>query len=330
MYRRGIVSAALAVVFSASAWAVTVVDQAGRTVRVPLPSRVASVFGVATAYVYALGGGDLLVGARYLGIPDSPLARGVMGRLDPEWEKKAFPGDATVETLVALRADLVLAGTRHLALVRLLEEVDMPAVVYAPETFDSVREAIGISGAILGREGEASRLVAFFDEVLAEVGRAVPASAAALRVLFVGTERLRVAAGGMYQARLIALAGGQSAADGLSGASWHNVSPEQILLWNPDVVVIAPYGSVVPQDYLADPVFSAIGAVRTGRVYKMPQLLFAWDTPIPESVLGVVWLAERLHPGRLAVTLRELATRFYREFYGIELATDELVGIIGP
>lgn len=323
----------MVVVLTVAGWAetLTVVDQAGRTVEIrEAPTRVASAFGVATAYVYALGAGDLLVGARYLGIPDSPLASQVMRRIDPRWEAKAFPGDVSVETIVALGAELVLVGLRHRALAELLDGVGIPAVTYASETFDAVREATYLTGKIFGREEEAQRLIAFFDEVLAEARGAAPAEAAVPRVLFVGTEPLRVAGGGMYQAQLVALAGGELVAGDLGGASWQNVSPEQVLLWNPDVIVIAPYGPVTPATYLDDPAFQGLGAVKAGRVHKMPQLLFAWDTPIPESVLGVLWLADLLHRGRAAMLLESLVARFYREFYGAELTVEEMRGIIGP
>lgn len=306
-----------------------VVDQAGRTVEVPrAPARVASVFGVATAYVYAVGAGDLLVGARYLGVPDSPLARGVMGRLDPTWQGKAFPADVTVEALVSLRADLVLGGTRHLGLVRLLEEVGIPSLVYAPETGDAVREAVRMTGAALGRADRAEALVAFLDEAKALASRALPAGAPRPRVLFVGTEVGRVAASGMYQWELIAQAGGEPV--GPPGTAWQNVSPEQVLVWDPDVIVIASYGGVTPADFAREPAFRALRAVAAGRVHKMPQLLFAWDNPIPESALGLLWLARLLHPGALDLPLPESIARFYRDFYGVELTDEELAAIIGP
>ena len=326
----GVVIAALAVALGAGA-EVAVVDHAGRTVVVPLPpSRVASAFGVATAYVYALGAGDLLVGARYLGLPESPLGVEVMERIDPSFAAKAFPGEVSVEVPVALGADLAFAGRKHLSLADQLADVGVPAVVWGPETFPEVREAILLAGDLLGRGERAAELAAFYDDILAAVAAATAGLPAEARpaTLIVGTAPGRVAGGSMYQTGLVDLAGGASVSRDLPG-SWQNVGPEQILLWDPEVILIAPYGPVTPRDFLDDPLFEGLRAVREGRVYKMPQLLFPWDTPIPESVLGVLWLADLLHPGTVPLDVAEVATLFYRRFYGVELRPAELALIGG-
>lgn len=326
MIARGMVIGLVALAVGAAGQGVTVTDWAGRTVVVPFPpSRVVSAFGVATAYVYALGAGGLLVGARYLGLPESPLGGEVMERIDPAYRAKGFPGEVSVEVPVALGADLVFVGRKHLPLADQLAEVGIPAVVWGPESFPEVREAILLTGALLGRGERAAELASFCDGVLAAVAAAtesVPREDR-LAVLIVGESAGRVVGGGMYQTGLVDLAGGASVSRDLPG-SWQNVGPEQILLWDPEVIVIAPYGPVTPGDFLEDPLYQGLRAVRDGRVYKMPQLLFAWDTPIPESVLGVLWLAELLHPGRVPLDFAAVATRFYRDFYGVELRPAEL------
>lgn len=183
-----------------------------------------------------------------------------------------------------------------------------------------------MTGTALGRRERVDRLIAFLDEAVALASGAFPSGAPRRRVLFVGTEVGRVATSGMYQAELVALAGGELV--GPTGLGWQNVSPEQVLLWNPDVIVIAPYGPVTPADVLGEPTFRGLRAVEAGRVHKMPQLLFAWDNPIPESALGVLWLADLLHPGELPLPLSEWIARFYRDFYGVELTDGELAATL--
>jgi iron complex transport system substrate-binding protein len=58
--------------------------------------------------------------------------------------------------------------------------------------------------------------------------------------------------------------------------------------------------------------------VKAGRVYKMPRIISPWDVPTPESILGILWMAAKLHP-ELSLDVAEEARAFYREFFGYEL-----------
>ncbi|MGQ9699756.1 MAG: ABC transporter substrate-binding protein [Candidatus Bipolaricaulaceae bacterium] len=310
---------------------VVLVDQAGREVVVPeKPQRIVSAFNVATPYLYSLIGGEKIVAARYLGLPDHPLSREVMARIDPEYEHKALHGEVSVEELVAKGTELVFAGLKHQDLAKLLGAVRIPTVLIGPETFEAVEEATLLIGKALGEEEKAQRLVAFYREILAAVERAtadIPLEARP-KVLVIGTSPLRVASGAMYQSRMVELAGGVSATQGIPGY-WQNVSIEQVLIWNPDVIIIVPYSPVEPTDLLQDPLWKDLEAVKSGRIYKMPQLLFPWDIPTPESVLGVLWMARVLQPGRVPMDLAEAIRTFYREFYRCELSSSELNELLG-
>lgn len=321
----------LAAAFVLGSAQVLVVDQAGREVLVPEnPQRIASAFGVATAYLYPLVSGEKIVAARYLGIPDHPLSRAVMARIDPAYEEKTLGAEVNAEELLAKGVELVFAGLKHRDLAEILAEVKIPTVLIGPETFEAVEAATLLIGKALGEEERAQKLIAFYREILDTVAKATAEIPAETRpkVLVIGTNALRVASGAMYQSRMVELAGGISVTQDLPGY-WQNVNIEQVLLWNPDVIIIVPYSPVNPADLLADPLWSAVAAVKTGRVHKMPQVLFAWDTPIPESVLGILWMAELLHPGRIQLDLAETIRTFYREFYRCELSPQELSELLG-
>ncbi len=312
-----------------SVWSVgqtLLVDQAGREVLAPPnPQRIASAFGVATAYLYPLIGGEKIVAARYLGVPDHPLSQTLMARIDPEYATKTLGAEINVEELVAKEVDLVFAGLKHLDLANLLADLKIPAVLIGPETFAAVEEATLLVGRALGEEERAQKLNAFSEEILNAVRTATAdiAPEARPKVLVVGTAPLRVASGAMYQSQMVERAGGIPVTRGIPGY-WQNVNIEQILLWNPEVIFIVPYGSVKQEDLMQDPLWAAVEAVMTKRVYKMPQILFAWDTPVPESVLGILWMAELLHPGRVPLDLAETIRHFYQEFYRCELSREEL------
>src|SRR5581483_6761981 len=99
-----------------------------------------------------------------------------------------------------------------------------------------------------------------------------------------------------------------------------NVSFEQVLQWNPDVIVTldpAFYESV-----FTHPLWRALPAVRARRVYLAPSLPFGWfdRPPSANRLIGVKWLLAVLYPEHARIDLRAEARRFYRLFYHVQLS----------
>ena len=138
---------------------------------------------------------------------------------------------------------------------------------------------------------------------------------------------LRTAGAGMYQNEMLALAGGQNVAAELKENYWADISYEQLLTWDPEVIVLASDASYTVEDVLADPALAEVDAVKNGRVYHMPGGVEAWDSPVPTSLFGSMWLASKLHPEQFAPSRYEnIATEFYKTFYGLKLDTALLQG----
>src|SRR5262249_12899909 len=94
-----------------------------------------------------------------------------------------------------------------------------------------------------------------------------------------------------------------------------NVSIEQVLLWNPDVII------TIDQDFAAsvrsDPAWASVKAVRDGRVHLSPKMPFGW-VDFPPSVnrlIGLRWLAKILYPDRFPEDIRAQTRDFYAMFY---------------
>ena len=308
---------------------IELVDQTGRTVRIEEPvERLASVYGSGTYYVYALGVQARLVAGWYLGVKGLAQATEAMHRLEPRLAELLLFGDPNVEELVSRGVDLVMVdGSRHAALADQMGELGVPVLQYRVETPGALLEAMRLTGAALGPDAtaRAEAFIADYEQVVArvtEVLAGVPEDERA-RVLFLGTDASKVASGAMYQSLLIEAAGGVSVTEGLVGY-WNEVGLEQILLWNPDVILIPPYGPLQPDDLLASADWAAIGAVRDGRVHRLPRLIAPMDAPVPESLLGVLWIAETLYPDLVDLDLAEEAVRFYATYYDYDLTGAEL------
>ena len=93
---------------------------------------------------------------------------------------------------------------------------------------------------------------------------------------------------------------------------------------NPEIILIPPYGPVQPADILENPDWQALDAVQNGRVYRMPRIIAPMDTPLPESLLGIAWMAKVFYPDRVRLDLAEEIVRFYDTYYQFSLTDEEL------
>ena len=64
-------------------------------------------------------------------------------------------------------------------------------------------------------------------------------------------------------------------------------------------------------------------------MHHLTQLVAPWDTHAPDSVLGIVWLGELLHPNLIEVECAEEAEYFYSTFYDYRITQEELDIVCG-
>ena len=120
----------------------------------------------------------------------------------------------------------------------------------------------------------------------------------------------------MYQSDMIRLAGGVNVAAQITDPYWVEISYEQLLAWDPEYIVLASDASYTVEDVLADPNLAACKAVVNKRVVQLPNKAEAWDSPVPSSILGALWLANILHSELLTDTnCTEIRDEYYETFY---------------
>ena len=194
---------------------ITVLDQTGQTMTVPQPvEKLASVYGIGTFYVYALGAADRLVTAYYVGVKGISSASEAMFRWEPRLADILSFGDPNVEELAASSAMVILAdGARHAAFAEQMAYVGIPVVQYLVETPEELKEAMVLTGNFLGADAQARAnvFIADYDRVFDTVARDLAdlRDEERIRVLFLGTSLTTVASGDMFQSHLIAAAGGR-------------------------------------------------------------------------------------------------------------------------
>ena len=123
----------------------------------------------------------------------------------------------------------------------------------------------------------------------------------------------------MYQSDMIRMAGGANVAADLADTYWVEIDYEQLLTWNPEYIILASDAVYTVEDVLADPNLAGCDAVKNGNVFQIPGNAEAWDSPVPSSILGSVWLANVLHPELMdAEAGTAVMDEYYETFYGFK------------
>lgn len=222
---------------------------------------------------------------------------------------------------------------------RLAEKTGIP-VYMASLKFEDYPDVFRRLGALLGREGQTKKMLGFIERhvkpVMAKSG-SIPLERR-LSVYYAEGERgLHTDPSGSIHTKLIDLVGAKNAArvDKVSRKGMSAVSFEQLLLWDPDrVIVWAGLGTKTGTlNYIKnDPLWANLPAVRRGDIDQIPYLPFGWfDRPASiNRLLGVPWLANHLYPTHYGIDIDAVVREYFRVFYHYELNQEELSRVLRP
>ncbi len=308
---------------------VTLTDQIGRTVTIEKkPERIVSGYYISSSACIALGLKDRLSGVEEK-IDKRPIyklaAPELIGSTANVGSAKAFD----LEACLSVDPDLVILPKKAKDYAKTLEEMGIPVLVVSPESHEKLTQMIQLIADAAGAQEKAAELLEAYDRVENGLaGLTAGLSDAEKPVVYMCgvSSYLTTAPKDMYQASLIRTAGGINAGDVLDGDAWTDISYEQLLAMDPDVIFIPTNNMANGQpDYdaaaiLGDANLSELKAVRNGTIYNMPAGYEAWDSPVPSGVLGMLYMTAKLHPELYGIEqFRADAQEFYRTFYGFEM-----------
>lgn len=197
-------------------------------------------------------------------------------------------------------------------------------VIYVNALLENMPAAYETLGEVLGVQDKAREMAAFTQDVLdlaADNRAAVRKSG--LRVMYAGGEYgLEVKQGGTSHTAVLETVGLEPVGEAVSSSSGE-VSIEQVLNWDPDVVLLAPY-SYYPGIY-SDGVWQKASAVKNNHVYEVPGEPYSWidQPPSVQQVLGVLWLGNLLFPELYDMDMVQVTREYYAMFWGCELSDDD-------
>jgi iron complex transport system substrate-binding protein len=220
------------------------------------PKRIMSFLPAATECICALGACARLVAVdKYSNVPDAVLGLPRLADLN----------GLQIEAIVALRPDLVIVSSAHLAVER-LRALGVPVWVINISTHDDVRAFLDDLGAVLGAEAPRRATSVWLEmERRTEVAaKSVPVSHQGTRV-YVEVDRSPYAAGEeSYIGELLKRLGARNIVPRkLKLGPFPRLSPEFVVRAQPELIVI---GATSAPDLLQRPGWGAIPAIQQRRI----------------------------------------------------------------
>ena len=319
-----------------------ITDMAGRKVTVPAAENIESVFStgpVAAIFLYMVAP-DKLLGWNY---ELNDVEKSII--LDKYQDLPNFGmGDAVnYEAVIAANPTIAInSGKINDAMVSdcdaLSESLGIPVVAVDNELNNSA-EAFRFMGELLGVEDHAEELAQYAEQVFTDINALsdIPEEKKVSVYFGNGEDSLETAPRGSQHAQILDAINAVNVADlELGDGSRVQISAEQLLAWDPDVIVVNgepkadKSGSSAAEDILSNPDYASLKAVQDQKVYGTPNAPFSWvDRPAgPNRLIGMRWFSALIYPEYIKCDINEEIHKFFDLFYHVDLSDEQLENVL--
>lgn len=206
----------------------------------------------------------------------------------------------------------------------LTEQTGIP-FVHISAYLEHMDETYTMLGELLGLEEEAGVLAETCERIYSRAVEMMQGVEKVNMLYATGENGLNVLANGGYHSGVIdMMANNVAVVENVSSKGTGNeVDMEQILNWNPDVIVFSEnsiYGTVGD-----DPVWQSVSAIESGRYYEVPFGPYNWigQPPAVQRLLGMMWLGKLLYPQAADYDLYDEVAQYYQLFYHCDLTREQ-------
>ncbi len=319
-----------------------ITDMAGRTVTVPAAEEIETVFSVSTAsaIMIYMAAPDKLLGWNYE-LNDTEKAVILEQYHDlPEFGM----GDAiNYEAVIVAGPDIAInCGKTDDKMVSecdaLTEKLGIPVIAVDNDLTKSA-EAFRFMGELLGTKEHCEQLAVFAEQIFKDIETlaAIPEEDRVSVYFGNGEDSLETIPRGSYHAQIIDTINAINVADlEMGDGSRIQISAEQLLKWDPDVIVVngepkaGKSGASAAEDILNNPNYASLKAVEDMKVYGIPNAPFGWiDRPAgPNRLIGLKWFPALIYPDYLNSDAEEEVHKFFELFYHIDMTEEKMDALL--
>lgn len=270
---------------------VVVTDQMGREVLIEgIPQRIISLSPSNTEVAFALGLADRIVGVtEYCNYPPEALEKDIIGGFS----------NPSIEKIVELEPELILASTIHEEEVPRLEALGIPVLVVESSTLIELYASMSLIAEVTGVTANGEALIASMQSRIQAVEAVLSDIDTDDKMLVyyeVYSDPLMSAGRGAFINEIISLAGGVNIFGDLD-ENYPQISAEVVAERQPDIILFPDYhgtADLVLEGMATRPGWESLPAVRESRVYAISDDTFA--RPGPRVVDAVEEAARIFYP----------------------------------
>ena len=206
----------------------------------------------------------------------------------------------------------------------LTEQTGIP-FVHISAYLEHMDETYTMLGELLGLEEEAGVLAETCERIYSRAVEMMQGVEKVNMLYVTGENGLNVLANGGYHSGVIdMMANNVAVVENVSSKGTGNeVDMEQILNWNPDVIVFSE--NSIYDTVGDDPVWQSVSAIESGRYYEVPFGPYNWigQPPAVQRLLGMMWLGKLLYPQAADYDLYDEVAQYYQLFYHCDLTREQ-------
>ncbi len=112
-----------------------------------------------------------------------------------------------------------------------------------------------------------------------------------------------------------------------TGSTSMTVNAEQIVAWKPDLIITMTKDG--KDAILKDASLKTLAAVKSGKVYVIPEGTYPWSVRSGEGAMMPLWVGKIMYPELFGdLNMEQKVKEFFKTFYNYDLSAEELVAIL--
>jgi iron complex transport system substrate-binding protein len=264
--------------------------------------------------------------------------------LSPAFYKGKVYTQGAAEEILKLHPDIVFMSDELSPSVveranKLQAQLNLPVVLLEMD-IKGYKSNITFLGKLLGKPQKAAELTGFIKtylDVIEKRAKLIPPKARRQVYYAEGPNGLSTDPSGSKHSQIIDFVGATNIAKAKInvGKGMSEVSMEQIMVWNPEVIIVwsGNAENLVTYKFVnTDPTWAKIRAVKNRQVYQIPWLPYGWfdRPPGTNRILGTIWTANLLYPNIFKYDMVKVTQEYFRKFYHVNLTAAKAKSLINP